>query len=362
MAIFKANTKYQGKASLPPSKSHLIRLLFCALLRPGKVFIEYEGKLPKDVTYVIEAVRKIGPKVSLEDGLISIDSNVLLNKAAEINLGECGTGYAFFSVLNCFPKWNLKISCEGTLKARDYSFAKVDFDYLGNIVVNGEKSSQAVSAAIICAELADEKKRDIIVCGKPCSGGYIEMTKKVLGQFQGKDELKVKAEQDGSAAAVLTAADYLGASIKINGRENTSMQPDKPVEKYFDKNEIDISENPDLIFTLAVIAASKKGKTIINNTGRLKNKESDRAKGCAELINALGGDAKFFENRIEINGKGTLTGGCIAANNDHRVVFGAFLASLISTEDIVVYDAEEAVKKSWPDFFETIKALEVKNA
>ena len=361
MAIFKAGAKYSGKAVVGPSKSHVIRLLFCAMLSGIKTTVFFRGTLCDDILAMISAVSDVGASVCYDEEKIIVSRTGALNKTATVNLKECGTGFAFFSVLNCFPGWNLTLKRERSLLSRDFSGAKVDFDANGNVIVSGEKSSQPVSAAIICAALEGHQKREVFVRGKICSRGYIEMTSQVVKLFEKNDEISVFAEADGSSLSVLEAASYLGAEIDFE-KDNVSLQPDATCSKYFDKDVVDITDNPDLIFTLSVIAASHMGRTVIKNVLRLKNKESDRANGCVKFINALGGNAELIGNNVEVTGNGKLLGGSVCAEGDHRVAFAAFLASLISENDVSCVGAEEAVKKSWPDFIETIRGLEASNA
>lgn len=331
----------------------------CALLRNGITEILYSGTLPKDAVSMINALTSIGAIVYLEDGKITVKSDRILNQNASVNLEECGTGYAFFKVLNRFPGWNLSVSCDGTLKNRDYSFADNVIVNNSEITVDASKSSQAVSGAIICSTFL-QKKSDIVITGNVVSSGYIEMTAEVAELMSQSGTLTVEAEPDMTTASVFRAMNYLGANVKVRDCEKESLQPDAKAERIFrEKGEIDLTDNPDLIFSVAVICASRYDNTTIKGVKRLKNKESDRASGACEMINSLGGTAFLKGDKLVVYGNGRLKGGRVNAKGDHRVLFGAFLASLISDGKIVVDSGDNAAEKSCPDFFELVKKLEV---
>ena len=362
MVTFKAGTKYSGTVCAGPSKSHMIRVIMCAFLRRGVTEITFSGELPKDVICVIEAVKALGAKVTVTENTVYLDSSgEIKERGGSVNLGECGTGYAFFRVLSQFPGWSIDVGRSGTLEKRDYGFADVEFDGCGNVIVDGSISSQGVSGAMIAATFCREKKYNIIIKGKMASPGYVQMTADVLRLFDKTGPISVCAEPDFSAIAVFKAANYLGCDFTFPPFKGYSLQPDFSAESLFGSLSPDVNKNPDTAALLAVIAANRTKKTVISGTGRLKNKESDRQNGTAELINALGGKAVVSGDKIEIFGTGGLKGGQVQAKDDHRVVFAAFLASLISKTDVTVDGAEEAVKKSCPDFFEILKAAEVQS-
>ena len=99
------------------------------------------------------------------------------------------------------------------------------------------------------------------------------------------------------------------------------------------------------------------GTTVIENAGRLRLKESDR-------IAAMQAELAKFGGRVESRG-GTITiEGCalhapevpLDSHNDHRVVMSLAVAALAAGVPAVIRGAN-AVAKSWPDFFDAMRAL-----
>lgn len=114
---------------------------------------------------------------------------------------------------------------------------------------------------------------------------------------------------------------------------------------------------PDLIPIIAVLACGACGTTVINGTGRLRYKESDRVTGIYELILSLGGKVKIGQDSIAVCGTGRLKGGMVNTYADHRMIMAASAASVICSEPVTVSHAE-SINKSYPGFFEVLDSLE----
>ena len=59
---------------------------------------------------------------------------------------------------------------------------------------------------------------------------------------------------------------------------------------------------------------------------------------------------------LRIRGVGRLKGGTVDGAGDHRIVMAAAVAAAISEASVTIHGAE-AVRKSYPGFFEDLKAL-----
>jgi 3-phosphoshikimate 1-carboxyvinyltransferase len=103
---------------------------------------------------------------------------------------------------------------------------------------------------------------------------------------------------------------------------------------------------------LAVAAAAAQGETVITGASRLRLKESDRIATTAAMLRALGADVTELPDGLSIRGGNPLHGGCVEGSNDHRIVMSAAVAALLCDSPVTITDAQ-AVKKSFPSFFET---------
>jgi 3-phosphoshikimate 1-carboxyvinyltransferase len=120
--------------------------------------------------------------------------------------------------------------------------------------------------------------------------------------------------------------------------------------------EIDARDIPDLVPVLAVIAAAAEGTTVIRNAGRLRTKESDRLAALSSVLRGLGADARETEDGLNVRGSVALTGGQASSWGDHRIAMAAAIAAALCAQPVVIRGAE-AVNKSYPGFFDDLRAL-----
>ena len=154
----------------------------------------------------------------------------------------------------------------------------------------------------------------------------------------------------------------MGSNVSVSNLDSDSPQGDKAVAeilKDFASSKectVDCSNIPDLVPPLAVAACARKSVTRFVNAARLRLKESDRIESVANMINNLGGKIETTQDSITIFGKGSLEGGKISSQNDHRIVMAAAVASTISEKPVII-DGAEAVQKSYPSFFQDFNKL-----
>ena len=186
---------------------------------------------------------------------------------------------------------------------------------------------------------------------------------------------------DWSNAAFFLAAGVIGRPITLTGLDPASPQGDKQILDIlaaFGASvevesgsitvspgdlkgiTIDLREIPDALPILAVIAACATGQTRFTHAERLRLKESDRLKSTAEMIRALGGQAVERPDGLIVQGGtrpgGPLTGGVVDGSGDHRIVMAAAIAATVASGAVTITGAQ-AVRKSYPHFFEDFNAL-----
>ena len=120
----------------------------------------------------------------------------------------------------------------------------------------------------------------------------------------------------------------------------------------------DLNNAPDLFPIAAVLAAFCPGESRIAGTGRLANKESDRARSITEMLTQMGVECSIEGDEMVIHGHSLasrllsgnlLKGGEYTSNHDHRMVMALKVASLGASSPILI-DDEACVAKSFPDF------------
>lgn len=112
----------------------------------------------------------------------------------------------------------------------------------------------------------------------------------------------------------------------------------------------------DEIPVIAVMAACAKGTTVIKNAAELKVKESDRIATVTENLKNMGCDITPTEDGMIIVGGNPLRGALISTYKDHRIAMSFAIAGLLADGE-TSFDDEGCCVISYPDFFETLKAL-----
>ena len=115
--------------------------------------------------------------------------------------------------------------------------------------------------------------------------------------------------------------------------------------------DIDARDTPDLVPVLAAVASVAEGKTVIRNAERLRIKESNRLSAITQALGSLGADIAETEDGLVIFGKKTLSGGGTGSFGDHRIPMASAVASAACIGPVVIEGAE-AVRKSYPGFFD----------
>ncbi len=122
--------------------------------------------------------------------------------------------------------------------------------------------------------------------------------------------------------------------------------------------EVDMSDMPDVVPTLGVVAAFAEGTTKIKNVGHLKEKECDRLNAVATELGRIGVKAAATDTGLEITGGITDRGHGkieIETYNDHRIAMCFAIAGLVVPG--IVITNEKCVEKSFPNFWEVFEGL-----
>mgnify|MGYP000148784236 CR=1 FL=1 len=106
----------------------------------------------------------------------------------------------------------------------------------------------------------------------------------------------------------------------------------------------------------AALAAAADGETRFYNAGRLRIKESDRLSAMYSVLTALGADVTELDDGLIVRGGKQLYGAVVNGFNDHRIVMS--LAVLLTRTGGSIEGAE-AVSKSFPDFFDKLKDVDI---
>lgn len=384
-----------GKVTAPPSKSFAHRLIICAAIAGGGSEVRGISD-SEDILATLDCAKDCFGAEYKRNGrdIVFCGSDVTLAAHGALMCRESGSTMRFFIPL-CLLKDEECELCgsekllsrpmtvyEDICRAQGLTFenngARIRVKgplRAGKFTVPGNISSQFISGLMLALPLL-EGDSEICIIPPLDSKPYIDITMKALGLFgvetYWSDELTIKikgcqkylpaketVEGDYSNAAFLSALDVLGGEVEVEGLCGDSAQGDKAYTEQFRALEagapvIDISDCPDLAPILMSVAAAKNGVKL-TGTARLKIKESDRGAAMAEELSKFGVPVAVYDNEIIVEG------GCLGTpkeplcgHNDHRIVMS--MAVLCTLTGGVIKGAQ-AVKKSYPDFFDTIKKL-----
>jgi 3-phosphoshikimate 1-carboxyvinyltransferase len=262
----------------------------------------------------------------------------------------------------------------------------------GTTRISGAVSSQFTSSLLVNATRA-EQDTTVHVVDDLTSKPYVDMTVAALAemgvQVERDDYTRftvaagqklrggtVTVEPDASGMSYfLAAAAVLGGTVTIPGIGRHSRQGDVAlvealtrmgcVSEVTDDSitltggelrgiDIDMEMMPDVVPTLAVVAAYAEGTTHISNIASLRIKECDRIAAVATELRRMGITVEEHPDALTITG-GTPHGAVIDTYDDHRIAMCFAIAGL-RTEGVVIKDPG-CVAKSFPTFWQTLDSL-----
>lgn len=381
-----------GEIIAPPSKSIAHRFLICGALSRGECRINGVSE-SEDMKATIGCLSSLGANVQREGDTVTIFCGLNPKKEVTLDCIESGSTLRFMipvALASGAEKITFKGSerliargvevYEEVLADKGVRIEKGKNEIVvsgmlesGNYVLRGDVSSQYVTGLMLSlATLNSDSTIEILppVESRP----YIDMTIAVLEKFGVKIEETEKnkffvkggqrfasgaydVEGDWSNGAILFALNDFGSNVAVSGLDENSVQGDKVCVEIFRALEkgnatIDLSDCPDLAPIAFVVAAEKNGATF-TGTERLKIKESDRAAVMAEELAKFGARVDVVDDYAVVH-KAELHASSkeIRSHNDHRI---AMSLAVLMTKYGGVLDGAEAVKKSFPDFFDVMK-------
>ncbi|MFI8624383.1 3-phosphoshikimate 1-carboxyvinyltransferase [Bacillus altitudinis] len=118
-----------------------------------------------------------------------------------------------------------------------------------------------------------------------------------------------------------------------------------------------ISRLIDEIPIIALLATQAEGTTIIKDAAELKVKETNRIDTVVSELKKLGAHIEATDDGMKIQGKTSLKGGAVVSSyGDHRIGMMLGIAACITEQAIEIEDTD-AVRVSYPNFFEHIEYL-----
>jgi 3-phosphoshikimate 1-carboxyvinyltransferase len=402
---------------VPGSKSYTHRALIVAALANGSSIIRNPLD-SEDTRLTRAALQQMGIAIELEDTAIGIrgGNGRLMKTSRGIDLRNSGTSMRLLTAVAALGEGEYVLTGTPRMQERPIQDLLDGLEQIGvaarsvngngcppvsisggrpgggRVEINCQISSQFLSGLLLIAPCTAEGL-EIIVTHGPVSRPYIDLTLAVMADFgveveregyryfkvpgnrayQGRD---YQVESDASQAGYFWAAGAItGADIKVEGITRNSLQGDVGLVDVFQRMgcqvredddgisvcgqslnaiDVDMAHMPDLVPTLAVVAAFARGTTVIRNVAHLRAKESDRLGGVANELRKMGIDAQCTEDGLTVTG-GTPHGDSIDTYDDHRMAMSFAVAGL-RVPGMRIRD-ERCVEKSFPRFWEVFQGM-----
>ena len=385
--------RLQGTVDAPPSKSMAHRFLIGAALS-GHVCTLSGVDYSEDILASIDCLRALGVGITIEKDRVTLDPKGFPQvRDSVLRCRESGSTLRFLLPLAlCLGQPVTFAGSERLLerplvlyedlcRQKGFSFQKEANGVTvwgkltgGEYTLRGDISSQFITGLIFALVYLNQEA--VIRVLPPFeSRSYIDLTISALRAFganvgfAGENSIRIiparlhafngKIEGDYSNAAFLDAFNLLGSDVTVRNLKADSLQGDKVYQSCFQQLSagapvIDISNCPDLGPVLFALAAMKNGATF-TGTDRLKEKESDRGMAMHQELKKLGGGLIFRDHSIVVPKQELQYQGIVlSGHNDHRIVMAM---SVILSRLGGSIDGAQAVRKSYPGFFEDIKSL-----
>ena len=348
--------RLQGEINAIPSKSHAHRVLICAAFSDSATKILC-AQTNQDIEATADCLRALGASITRTDDGYIVDPIAGVPSSAMLNCRESGSTLRFMLPIVGALGVDATFQMTGRLPQRPLSPLWEEMERMGcrldrptcttvrcqnklrtgNYVISGGVSSQYITGLLFALSLL-EGESTLTITGKLESRPYIDLTKKVLSDFDVTITDKicgafpfhtpgtVEIEGDWSNAAFFLAAAQMENFINIAGLSDFSVQGDRAIAALLpvlkeQKATISAADIPDLVPIMAVFAAAHHG-AVFTDVARLRIKESDRVETVCGMMKCLGAEAVATENTLTVY-PASFTGCTIDAAGDHRIAMAA---------------------------------------
>lgn len=404
-----------GTLAAMPSKSMMHRYLFCAALADGPSSLICPI-ISEDMQATMDVLAGLGASFEPRDQgfIVTPISARGTNEPVRLDCRESGTTCRFLLPLVAGLGFSATITGTGRLPDRPLKAltealrqggCQVSADTLPlnlsgqftgqTVTLPGDVSSQYISAFLLMAPLLAEGLT--LTIEEPLeSESYVAMTLDAMAAYgvtvtcsEGPTytvekgaryrapETPITIEGDWSNAAFFLAAGALGQPVTLTGLDPQSRQGDRAIldilaafgaqvhqaddavtvsPGQLAAISLDVSQIPDLVPILAMVAACAKGTSSFKNAGRLRLKESDRLQATANLLAGLGVSVQEGPDSLQVTGS-PVAPGQVQGYGDHRMVMSGAILAACAGHGPVIIDQAQAINKSYPAFFDDFAQL-----
>jgi len=404
-------SRLSGSIAAPSSKSYTLRGLMCAALSDG--WSEIERPLYADDTDAgRDVLRKIGVRINEKDGSWLVKGHSFRQPDSELFCRDSAGTLRFMTAICSLVPGTCRLTAGLSLSRRPIAplvdalrLLGVDCTTEGSAAVTirggrlkggtaglpGDISSQLVSALLFIAPRAEEGM-SIELAPPVESRPYIDMTIDCMKKFgirvqRSPDDLRFeikpqayrparyRVEGDWSSASYLLALGAVAGDVQVSNLNRSSLQADREILTLLKRMgadlqargdgvrarkaqlkavKADLSDCIDLLPTMAVLAATAQGESILSGISRARLKESDRVAAVKEGLQRMGIPVREDRDTLSITGAGP-SGCAVDSKGDHRIAMAFSILGVLAGNTVI--EGAECVNKTYPDFWAGLKSL-----
>jgi len=403
-----------GTISCPPNKSYSHRAIFLASLASGKSTLR-NVLLSRDTLATVNACKSFGAKIEISNSTVLVVGSGEVNpQTLEIDASNSGTTIRISTAIASLSDKTITLTGDSSLKKRPMQPLLDALKQLGvqctstdgkpPVTVKGISdggithiagsiSSQFISALLI----AGPKMKNGItleIDGELVSKPYLDSTIATMKKFGvtvdpivpykkynvSNQKYKpfdfVVPSDFSSMALLLSAAVLLGKDMKIDASLGDLPQGDREILSYLERlgvkinvgekitivspkllngGRFDLSNNPDLLPPMAILALKTSKPIEIYNVKHARFKETDRIEILAKELAKIGVVVTEKEDGMILEAPKVLKSAELESADDHRL-FMAFSIAGMFVGDCTVTDPD-SVDVSYPTFVEDMKRI-----
>lgn len=406
----------RGQVTVPPSKSLSHRYLLCAALAQGESRVENLA-FSQDILATLDGMEALGAQVERGGDFARLMGCDPLAPGGDlaVDCRESGSTLRFLIPLLALSGRQVRLTGSPRLLERPqgayeelFSSRGLLFDHrpdaitlggplkAGRFFLHGDVSSQFVTGLLLA--LPQLPGDSILAIAPPVeSRSYIGLTLQAMEEFGVRavfaDENTLvipghqrflpgvhRVEGDFSQLAFFAVLGAIGGQARCLGVPQASRQGDRVILDILSRcgaavswsgeswevgaaplaaTTIDLADCPDLGPVLTVLGACCQGRTVIQHAGRLRYKESDRIAAMEQELGKLGVAIASSQDSITIDGGALrVPDAPLQSHNDHRIAMSLAVAASRCPGPVVIEGAQ-AVNKSYPGFWEELRAMGV---
>jgi 3-phosphoshikimate 1-carboxyvinyltransferase len=401
-----------GKTRAPSSKSYTIRALMCGALAKGESEVVYPLS-SGDTEACLEVLGRIGVHSQRGRESWQVMGGDFRQPDADLFCADSAATLRFMTAVCSLVPGECRLVSGASLSARPVgplvrALRQLGVDCLSHgetapVVVRGgalrgglaelpgDMSSQFVSALLLIGPLAEQGVR-IRLRSPLQSRPYVLMTTGCLREFgigvessEDLDEFQILrqdyrptrylVEGDWSSASYLLALGALCGEVEVENLDAGSAQADRAMVHMLRdmgaavvvkgrsvavrRSELkavraDLSECPDLLPTMGILAAVARGVSEFTGIERARIKESNRVAALREGLERMDIEVGEERGKLTIAG-GEPSGAAVDSWNDHRIAMA--FGVLGSVTDKTVISNAGCVSKSFPQFWDVVNSV-----